>query len=64
MDVYNLFNSDAATAYQNTYQIWRDENGVFHPGQRGTTVSDVNDWNRVTGIVNPRFLRFNVTFDF
>ena len=46
IDLYNLFNANTATAYDNGF------------GTDGST------WLRPTTVLNPRFLRFNLTFDF
>jgi len=46
LDLYNLFNSNVGTAYNQAF------------GTDGST------WLRPTGVLNPRFVRFNVTFDF
>jgi hypothetical protein len=46
IDLYNLFNSNTATGYDQDF------------GTDGST------WLRPTAVLNPRFLRFNVTFDF
>ena len=66
VDVYNLFNTDAATGYNNTYDAYVDENGQWQVGRpvTGSNPRDYNDWGRVTQIVNPRFMRFSMTFDF
>jgi hypothetical protein len=48
MDLYNLFNSNVTTAYQQTYEY--ATNGAA--------------WLRPTSIVPPRLARFNVTFNF
>jgi hypothetical protein len=48
IDLYNLFNSNHATAF--------DQNFTYQ--------SVGADWLRPTTIVPPRFVRFNVTFDF
>jgi hypothetical protein len=66
LDVYNLFNTDAATGYNNTYDAYVDDNGQWQIGrpQGGTNPRDFNDWGRVTGITNPRFMRFSMSFDF
>jgi len=48
IDLYNLFNSNAATAYQQTYEY--ATNGAA--------------WLNPTAIVAPRLVRFHVTFDF
>jgi hypothetical protein len=64
VDVYNLFNTDAATGYNNTFSMIKDANGDWVPGQLGANNNGINDWNRITAITSPRFMRFNVTFDF
>jgi hypothetical protein len=46
MDLYNLFNSNVGTAFNQGF------------GADGAT------WLRPTAVLNPRFARFNVTFDF
>ena len=48
IDLYNLFNSNVTTAYQQTYEY--ATNGAA--------------WLRPTAIVSPRLARFHVTFDF
>jgi hypothetical protein len=46
IDLYNLFNSNVGTAFNQGF------------GTDGAT------WMRPTAVLNPRFARFNVTFDF
>ena len=48
IDVYNLFNSNTGTEYNQTYD----------PITNGAT------WLAPTTVLNPRFARFNVTFNF
>ena len=48
MDLYNVFNSNTGTAYNQTYD----------PVTNGAT------WLSPTAVLNPRFARFNVTFNF
>jgi hypothetical protein len=48
VDLYNLFNSNVATAYQQTYE----------------QVTGGAAWLRPTAIAAPRLARFHVTFDF
>jgi hypothetical protein len=48
IDFYNIFNSNAGTTYNQTYD----------PVTNGAT------WLAPTTVLNPRFARFNVTFDF
>ena len=50
IDLYNVFNANTGTAYNQTY----DSN----PAINGAT------WLNPTTVLNPRFARFNVTFDF
>ena len=51
-DIGNLFNTNYATGYDNTYQYT-----VGNTAQGGT-------WNNPTNVVNARFLRWNLTVDF
>jgi hypothetical protein len=51
-DVGNLFNTNYATQYDNTYQYT-----VGNTAQGGT-------WNNPTNVITARFLRWNVTVDF
>ena len=51
-DVGNLFNTNYATAYDNTYQYT-----VGNTAQGGT-------WDNPTNVISARFLRWNVTVDF
>ena len=53
LDIYNLFNSDAALGYDSTY------NSIVG----GQSVVNANFW-RVNNITSPRFARFQVQFDF
>jgi hypothetical protein len=48
LDVYNLFNANTATAYET----------VYNPATNG------DRWLRPTAVLLPRFMRFNVQFDF
>ena len=48
IDLYNMLNANTGTAFQQT----------FDPLNNGAT------WLRPTQILNPRFVRFNVTMDF
>ena len=49
VDLYNLFNTNSTTAYDGTFDY-----GVVNGGE----------WLRPTTIVQPRFVRLNVTVDF
>jgi len=53
IDIYNFFNSDAITAYNGTYTV-EDPN----------TTAIENHWLEPTGLVSPRFFRFQVQFNF
>jgi carboxypeptidase family protein len=73
VDVYNLFNSDGATSYNNTYTAWRDPaTGVWYQGlgpeggrdNPATAAVEVQNWGQVNGVMAPRFLRFQIQFDF
>ena len=64
VDVYNLFNSDAATGYDSTYTATRLADGSWVPDNPATPQIEVNNWNRVNAMVSPRFARFQVQFDF
>jgi hypothetical protein len=48
IDLYNLTNSNTPTAYDS----------VYNP------IADQNTWFRPTAVLQPRFVRFNVQFDF
>ena len=65
VDIYNVFNSDAATGYNNTYTAFRQLDGTWGLDDPATAaVETTNNWGRVTGITTPRFARFQVQFDF
>jgi hypothetical protein len=52
VDLGNLLNTNYATTYENTYQY-----SLGNTAQGGT-------WNNPTAIYTPRFVRWNLTFDF
>lgn len=64
VDVYNVFNSDAATAYTQTYTATRLPNGTWVQDDPATPAVEVNHWGEITQLVSPRFMRLLVTFDF
>jgi hypothetical protein len=66
VNVYNLFNSDGATGYEDDIEAWYDPNTrVWTIGDDpSTTDFEVNEWRRVTGITTPRFARLQIQFDF
>jgi hypothetical protein len=53
VDIFNVFNSDAITAYNNDYIL--PEN--LAPGEE-------NPWGTPTGLVSPRFAQFSLQFNF
>jgi hypothetical protein len=53
VDVFNVFNSDAITGYNNNYIL--PEN--LAPGEE-------NPWGTPTSLVNPRFAQFSLQFNF
>jgi len=65
LDIYNIFNSDAALGYVNAYQVFRLPDGSWQQDDPSTpNITEVNDWGRINSITNPRFARFSMTFDF
>jgi hypothetical protein len=64
LDIYNIFNSDAALGYQNAYNWYQQGDGSFGGDDPATAGIEYQDWGRVTSITNPRFARFSMTFDF
>jgi len=64
VDIYNLFNSDAATSYNSTYTATRLADGTWVADNPATAAIEVNNWNQVTGLAPPRFARFQIQFDF
>ena len=64
LDIYNLFNSDGATTYQNTYTAFLLPTGTWVEDTPATPVVERNDWGRITGLTQPRFMRLTVSFDF
>ena len=52
LDLINLFNTNYATTFENTYQFT-----AGNTGQGGT-------WNNPTQVISPRFVRLNFTVDF
>jgi hypothetical protein len=64
VDVYNIFNSDAATAYESDYTAFRAADGSWVTDDPLTPAVEVNNWGNITGIVNPRFFRLSMSLDF
>ena len=64
VNIYNLFNTDAATSYQGNYTAFRQPDGSYLEDNPLTPAVETNTWGQVTGIATPRFMRFTVQFDF
>jgi hypothetical protein len=64
VDVYNLFNSDAALGYVGTYNAFVQGDGSIGGDDPNTAGVEFQDWGRVNSITSPRFARFSMTFDF
>ena len=64
VDIYNLFNSDAATGYNQTYTAILSLNGAWVTDNPATPAVEVNEWGNITQLVNPRFMRFTLSLDF
>ena len=66
VDIYNLFNSDAALGYESN--INTVVNGVSQPATTNLTINGVSTpvvaYGTVNTITSPRFARFQVQFDF
>jgi len=59
-DVFNMFNSDAASSYCGSFPNLNEGGSVFGCG----TAAAPQQWQQVTNIVTPRYARFQVQFDF
>jgi len=65
VDIFNVFNSDAATGYQNNYTAFRQPDGTYVEDNPATPdIVEANDWGRVTQITTPRHLKLSIQFDF
>jgi hypothetical protein len=64
VNIYNLFNSDAVTGYEDEYTATRLPNGTWVADDPATPEVEVNEWGNVTGIVNPRFMRVTLAVHF
>jgi hypothetical protein len=63
VDVYNFLNSDAITSYNATYTL----DNPATPGvdeSKPVSQGGQNHWLEPTGLVSPRFVRLQVTFNF
>ena len=65
VDVYNVLNSDAATAYNQTYTaFYVPATGQWVNDDPATPQVETNTWGDITGLVNPRFMRFSMSVSF
>lgn len=65
VDVYNLLNSDAATGYNANYTATYNADGTWTvSNDDNPTTTAVEGWRNITGLVNPRFMRFTMTLNF
>ena len=66
VDVYNIFNDDAATGYVNTYTAAYDAaTRTWTPQNDDNPATQVIEgWGNINGIVNPRFFRLSMSLDF
>jgi hypothetical protein len=53
VDLYNIFNSDAITGYNGTYTV-----------DNPATPTNENAWLQPMSLISPRYMRFQVQFDF
>jgi Carboxypeptidase regulatory-like domain len=54
VDLYNIFNSDAITSYNSTYVV----------DNPATPAVEANTWLQPLALISPRYVRFQVQFDF
>lgn len=64
IDVYNLFNSDAALAYNDIYTATRLPDGTWVEDNPATPNVEVNNWGAVRQIMTPRLMKISLQFDF
>jgi hypothetical protein len=65
VDVYNLLNSDAATAYNQTYTaFYVPGTGTWVSDDPATPAVETNTWGDITQLVNPRFMRLSMSVSF
>ena len=65
VDIFIVFNSEAATGYQNNYTAFRQPDGTYVEDNPATPdIVEANDWGRVTQITTPRHLKLSIQFDF
>ena len=65
VDIYNLLNDDAATAWNTTYTAFVGADGKLTLDDPATpAVETTNTWDQITQLVNPRFMRLSMSIDF
>jgi hypothetical protein len=64
VDIYNLLNSDAATAYNQNYTATYTNGTWVVNNDDNPATTAVEGWGNVTQLVNPRFMRFVATLNF
>jgi hypothetical protein len=65
VDIYNLFNSDAATAYNGNYTATYNADGTWTVNNEDNpATTTVEGWGNITQLVNPRFMRFTMSLNF
>ena len=62
LDIYNFLNSDAITGYNATYTPDNPATAVNE--SLPTSQGGSNQWRDPTGLVTPRFVRVQVSFNF
>ena len=65
VDVYNLLNSDAATAYNTNYTATYQADGTWVTNNvDDPATTNVEGWGNITQLVSPRFMRFTMSVSF
>jgi outer membrane receptor protein involved in Fe transport len=65
VNIYNLFNSDAITSVDQTFDATLLPDGTWSPDNPSTTAIETsNGWGLPTALVNPRFVRFTLSMQF
>ena len=64
VDMFNVFNSDAATGYDGNYDLYLVNGQWVEDNPDTTTVVETQEWGRVTNIVTPRHAKISINFDF
>jgi hypothetical protein len=64
VDVYNLLNDDAATAYNTNYAATYQNGSWVVNNVDDPATTAVEGWGNITQIVSPRFMRISLSMDF